>query len=191
MKNIFIKIFALLLYITALFAQPDSTFPMKTCPFDLVYDITNKTIDSSNIHKPACSNPTTIYGVKKVLSLNDTNLMIRKNSKSIKINVKDVRTVKFYEGNKFVFGLIGGAIMGLSIVIEAYNKSTEEDPSNNKYFAEALEIGLIVAIPFAIIGAVYGLSVDDTHSYNLSSLATEKKAAKLIKLFRKYKNNIK
>jgi hypothetical protein len=191
LKNIFIKIIALLSLVPAVYAQSDSAFPVKTYLFDIVYDTTNKKIDSSNIHKPVCSNPTTIHKVNKILSLEDTNLEIKKSSKSVMINVNNITSIKFYEGNKFLLGMIGGAIMGFTSVMGIYDKSVEEDPSNSKYFGEALKIGLIVAVPFAIIGAIYGLSVDDTHDYNLANLTPEKKTIKLIKLFRKYKSNSK
>lgn len=182
MKTLIISIELFILLAASSFAQRDTTFPMETSRFDLTYDSTKNIVDSSGFYFRVNTN--NIYGVKKVLSLNDTNLVIRKNSNNLKFKVNDIKSVKFYDGTKADKFMILGAAIGFAGIVGLYSLSGDSSFSG---FLTAVGVGALVAVPCALIGAVVGLFFEDSHLYDLSALEGKKKKAKLIKLFREYR----
>lgn len=189
MKTLITSVVLSIFFSAISFAQPDTafvqrvtTFPMKTSTFDLTYDSTKNIVDSSGFYFRVFTN--NVYGVKKVLSLNDTNLVILKNSKSLKLKVNDIKSVKFYEGTKFLEGLGSGAVLGFVGILLLHSLG---DDSSFSGLMTALGVGVVVAIPCALIGGIVGLFFEDSHLYDLSGLSQERKKTKLIRLFREHR----
>lgn len=184
MKALIFNFVISILLISSSFAQQDTLFPMETCPFDLTYDSTKNIIDSTGFYFRVQTN--SFYGVKKVLSLNDTNIAIRKNSNTVKFKVNDIKSVKFYDGTKADKFMLLGAAVGFAGVLGLYSLSGD---SSFTGFLTAIGVGVVVAVPCALIGSIVGLFFEDSHAYDLSFLSADQKKAKLKKLLMKYKNN--
>ncbi len=185
MRNINLKIFIFLLLTSTTFAQSDSIFRLKTDSFDIFYHKNDKTIDSANTNKPVRAEPPAILSAENVEFLKDTSLIVRAGSKLQKLNVNNIKSVKFYGGTKFAEGFICGALAGFTAVLWLHSQSND---SSFKGFIGALAIGVVVAIPCSVIGGIIGLFIQDSHSYNFTGLKTEKKTAKLIRIFRQHRN---
>ena len=185
MWNINLKIFIFLLLTSTAFAQSDSILRLKTDSFDILYSKNDKTIDSTNTNKPVCAEPPAVLSAENVEYLKDTSLIVRTGSKLQKLNVNNIKSVKFYDGIKFTEGLLSGALAGLAAVLWLHSQSSD---SSFKGLIGALAIGVVVAIPCAVIGGIIGLFIKDSHSYNFSGLTTEKKTVKLIRIFRQHRN---
>lgn len=185
MRIINLKIFIFLLLTSTAFAQSDSIFRLKTDSFDILYSKNDKTIDSTSTNKPVCAEPPAVLSAENVEYLKDTILIIRTGSKLRKLNANNIKSVKFYGGTKFAEGLICGALAGLTAVLWLHSQSSD---SSFKGLIGALAVGVIVAIPCAVIGGIIGLFIKDSHSYNFSGLTSDKKTVKLIRIFRQHRN---
>lgn len=185
MRTINLKILMFLLLTSTAFAQSDSILHLKTDSFDILYYKVENKIDTTYTNKAVCAVKPAVLSAENVEYLKDTSLIVRTGSKLQKLNVNKIKSVKFYNGTKFTEGFLCGALAGFSAILWAHSQGSD---SSFKGFIGALAVGVVVAVPCAVIGGIIGLFIKDSHSYKFSGLSTEKKTLKLIRIFRKHRD---
>lgn len=180
-----LKILIFLLLSSAIYAQSDSILRLRTDSFDIYYSKGDKTIDTARIPKAFASEPPAVLSAQKIEYLKDTSLVLRSGAKLQKINVNDLKSVKFYHGTQILNGMLAGVGFALFSVMSLYELSGDSSITG---FIRAVAVGFVVAIPLSVIGGIIGIFVKHSHSYNISGLTPEKKTEKLIRLFRQHRN---
>jgi hypothetical protein len=160
-------------------SQPDSVLQFETDTFELTYSKGRNVIDSTEVHLPAASETSSFSDIENVEIGSDSSLTIYRGFKSIQLNVKDIVSVKFYHGNLILEGMIAGGVLGF-----AYILSISDTTGDINSMFVSIAVGLLVAVPCALVGGIVGIFFKDEDTYDLSRLAPEKKELKLLKLFK-------
>lgn len=143
--------------------------------------------DTSNI----CTitmNSRSVYEDVQMFNLIDSTVGFLKDKKSGKLNVADIRTIKFKAKGFWkgaLYGTGAGFLTGFVIRVTGGLK-LESDGSNDGSIGQGFAVGVILAVPVGLIGGGIGSLIAEDHLYDMSDYSYIKKRSMIYHLIKEY-----
>lgn len=118
---------------------------------------------------------------------NDSTVRILVKDSSKELKIDDIRSITF-NGSGFWKGaaIVGGIGFVLGAIMGAQGVNLGSDGSVDGSFGSAIGWGVIIAVPFGLIGGGFGALLAEDQFYDLSKMNSKTKRKKVAKLIREY-----
>ncbi len=134
-------------------------------------------------------NSRSVYKDVQMFGLKDSTLGILKDEKSVRLNVSDIRTIKFDAKGFWTGALYGGTagfLAGFAIgLLEGFDFSGHGGSGNVK-FGQGVAAGIFLAVPFGLIGGGVGSLLANDHLYDMSGYSFIKKRSLIYFLIKEH-----
>ena len=172
MKNITLLI--MLIFIHPLFSQTDSVFTFG------LPELRIKQSEKGKIVTYDFDNTLNKFTLTPTMLLPDTNKY------NYKVKLSDIRQVQFRNGSNFwnVAGVTGAVGFVLGFVTWGFFDFSSKPQF---HINQAVLGGLITAVPFALIGGIFGALSGNYEKYEFQGMDDRQKYNALLKVFKKYR----